>query len=81
MSVTVSTFGGVVQSVRVPDRDGRPINVALGFGSLPTWDVYGLPCNTPTWPSSSSPDINRADQTSFPAATGYGAAGRSSFGA
>jgi aldose 1-epimerase len=34
MTVTVSTFGGVVQSVSVPDRSGRPINVALGFRSL-----------------------------------------------
>ncbi|MBV9605808.1 MAG: galactose mutarotase [Solirubrobacterales bacterium] len=34
MTVTVSTFGAAVQSVWVPDRLGRSVNVALGFGSL-----------------------------------------------
>jgi aldose 1-epimerase len=34
MTVRVSTFGGTVQSLMVPDRSGVPRNVALGFGSL-----------------------------------------------
>jgi aldose 1-epimerase len=34
MTVSISSFGGVVQSLRVPDLAGRPVNVALGFGSL-----------------------------------------------
>jgi aldose 1-epimerase len=34
MTVRIATFGGVVQSVRVPDRRGRSVNVALGFASL-----------------------------------------------
>jgi aldose 1-epimerase len=34
MSVSIASYGGVVQSIRVPDRSGRPVNVALGFGSL-----------------------------------------------
>ncbi|MFC5746169.1 aldose epimerase family protein [Actinomadura rugatobispora] len=34
MRVRVLTYGGIVQSLEVPDRKGRPGNVALGFGSL-----------------------------------------------
>jgi aldose 1-epimerase len=34
MSVAVITYGGIVQSVRVPDRHGRLTNVALGFKDL-----------------------------------------------
>ncbi|MFF5257744.1 aldose epimerase family protein [Actinomadura viridis] len=34
MRVRVLTYGGIVQSLDVPDRTGRPGNVALGFGSL-----------------------------------------------
>ncbi len=34
MSVRISNFGGVVQSVSVPDRDGRLENVALGYATL-----------------------------------------------
>jgi aldose 1-epimerase len=34
MTVKVGTFGGVVQSIRVPDREGGSRNVALGFASL-----------------------------------------------
>jgi aldose 1-epimerase len=32
--VRVLTYGGIIQSVEVPDRDGRPGNVALGFAGL-----------------------------------------------
>jgi aldose 1-epimerase len=34
MSVAISDYGGVVQAIFVPDREGRPANVALGFASL-----------------------------------------------
>lgn len=34
MTVSVATYGGVVQSIWVPDRSGRSVNVALGFASL-----------------------------------------------
>jgi aldose 1-epimerase len=34
MTVTVSTYGGVVQSLCVPSRDGTPVNVALGYASV-----------------------------------------------
>jgi aldose 1-epimerase len=34
MTVTITNYGGVVQSIRVPDRTGRTKNVALGFPTL-----------------------------------------------
>ena len=34
MTVTVSTYGGVVQSLLVPSRHGQHVNVALGHSSL-----------------------------------------------
>jgi aldose 1-epimerase len=34
MTVTITNYGGVVQSIRVPDRAGRTKNVALGFPTL-----------------------------------------------
>jgi aldose 1-epimerase len=37
MTVAVLTYGGIVQSIEVPDRHGRPANVALGFADL---DAY-----------------------------------------
>jgi aldose 1-epimerase len=37
MTVRVLTYGGIVQSIEVPDRDGRQANVALGFAGL---DAY-----------------------------------------
>jgi aldose 1-epimerase len=42
MRVRVLTYGGIVQSLEVPDRRGRAGNVALGFGSLDgyTSDAY-----------------------------------------
>ncbi|MFD3664040.1 aldose epimerase family protein [Streptomyces sp. NPDC058659] len=33
----VLSYGGIVQSLEIPDRDGRRVNVALGFGTL---DAY-----------------------------------------
>lgn len=34
MEVTVLAYGGIVQSLRVPDRDGQLANVVLGFDNL-----------------------------------------------
>jgi aldose 1-epimerase len=34
MEVKVITYGGIIQSIRVPDRRGRLANVALGFDNL-----------------------------------------------
>ena len=34
LDVAVLTYGGIVQSIRVPDRDGTVANVALGFVTL-----------------------------------------------
>ena len=34
MTVTITNYGGVVQSIDVPDRNGNVANVALGFSSL-----------------------------------------------
>jgi aldose 1-epimerase len=32
--VAILTYGGIVQSLRVPGRDGKPANVVLGFANL-----------------------------------------------
>jgi aldose 1-epimerase len=34
MTVEITNYGGIVQSIRVPDRSGRVENVALGFSKL-----------------------------------------------
>jgi aldose 1-epimerase len=34
MTVTITNYGGIVQSIDVPDRTGKVANVALGFSSL-----------------------------------------------
>ena len=34
MKVGILTYGGIIQSVDVPDRDGRLANVTLGFDNL-----------------------------------------------
>ncbi|MGN6484920.1 MAG: aldose epimerase family protein [Thermomicrobiales bacterium] len=31
MAVTILTYGAIIQSLTVPDRDGKPANVVLGF--------------------------------------------------
>jgi aldose 1-epimerase len=35
--VRVLTYGGILQSIEVPGRDGRPDNVVLGFADLDTY--------------------------------------------
>jgi aldose 1-epimerase len=44
MQVRIITYGGIVQSIRVPDRHGRMANVALGFATL---DDYISTGNSP----------------------------------
>jgi len=39
MEVTIITYGGIITSVRVPDRRGRMSNVALGFGTLSSYET------------------------------------------
>src|SRR4030095_15243759 len=34
MEVKILTYGGILQSIRVPDRHGRLANVTLGFDNL-----------------------------------------------
>ena len=35
--VRILTYGGILQTVEVPDRDGRPVNVALGFADVESY--------------------------------------------
>ena len=37
MRVRILTYGGILQSIEVPDRHGRRANVALGFDNLPDY--------------------------------------------
>lgn len=38
MSVSVLTYGGAIQSLIVPDRNGDPIDVALGFDTVAAYE-------------------------------------------
>jgi len=37
MTVKILTYGGIIQTIQVPDRHGREANVALGFDNLPDY--------------------------------------------
>ena len=41
LSCDVITFGGSLQSLRVPDRTGRPVDVLLGFDALEPYRTHG----------------------------------------
>jgi aldose 1-epimerase len=43
MSVAILNYGGIIQSVEVPDRHGRPGNVALGFNKLSDYVAHPEP--------------------------------------
>lgn len=34
LAVKIMTYGGIIQSIEVPDRDGRAANIILGFSNL-----------------------------------------------
>ena len=41
LSCNVITFGGSLQSLRVPDRTGKPVDVLLGFDALEPYRTHG----------------------------------------
>ena len=41
LSCNVITFGGSLQSLRVPDRTGKPVDVLLGFDALESYRTHG----------------------------------------
>lgn len=41
LSCSVITFGGSLQSLRVPDRTGKPVDVLLGFDALEPYRTHG----------------------------------------
>lgn len=41
LSCDAVTFGGSLQSLRVPDRTGRPVDVLLGFDALEPYRTHG----------------------------------------
>ncbi len=49
MTVKITNYGGVVQSIRVPDRTGQVKNVALGF---PTLSDYVNDFQNQPWPAA-----------------------------
>lgn len=53
MAVKISNYGGVVQSIWVPNREGRLVNVALGFPTLADYvsDFTQGATSTP-WPAA-----------------------------
>ena len=51
MTVTITNYGGVVQSIWVPDRWGGSRNVALGFSSLQDYvNDFTQGANQTSWP-------------------------------
>ncbi len=53
MSVNITNYGGIVQSITVPDRNGNPVNVALGFPTLQDYvDDFTQGATQTPWPLS-----------------------------
>jgi aldose 1-epimerase len=43
LTVRILTYGGIVQTVQVPDEDGRPVDLVLGFATLDDYVVHNSP--------------------------------------
>ncbi len=43
MTVVLLSYGGIIQTVTVPDRDGTPANVTLGFATLDEYVDHNVP--------------------------------------
>ncbi|MEU6854702.1 aldose epimerase family protein [Actinacidiphila alni] len=43
LTVKILTYGGIVQSVQVPDGRGRPVDIALGFATLDDYVAHNSP--------------------------------------
>jgi aldose 1-epimerase len=43
LTVKILTYGGIVQSVQVPDGRGRPLDIALGFATLDDYIAHNSP--------------------------------------
>ena len=43
MEVKIMTYGGIIQSIRVPDRNGTLANVTLGYATLDEYLAAGNP--------------------------------------
>ncbi|MEU9122351.1 aldose epimerase family protein [Streptomyces sp. NPDC048506] len=41
LRVAVLTYGGIVQRIEAPDRDGKPAQLALGFADLASYVAHG----------------------------------------
>ena len=53
MAVNITNYGGVVQSISVPDRWGTPRDVVLGFPSLSDYvNDFTQGANSTSWPLS-----------------------------
>lgn len=39
VSVSIITWGGIIRSLRTPDRDGQPADIVLGFDSLDPYEA------------------------------------------
>ncbi|WP_405590481.1 aldose epimerase family protein [Streptomyces sp. NBC_01190] len=43
LTVKILTYGGILQSVQVPDGRGRPVDIALGFATLDEYVAHNSP--------------------------------------
>lgn len=61
MSCQILTYGGAVRALTVPDRDGKPVDVALGFDTLEDYrrqDKYLGPSSAGTATASAEPPLH-----------------------